>query len=106
VVSGLSPHVKKSSKRLQKKISKQRAYQQDLESLKAEWNTIPEQFHLRAKEYHARRIAYFVVNGWTDPIVLEQDARTIVDGLHRLKAAIYLGNETVEATIKSASHSQ
>lgn len=50
-------------------------------------------------KYHARRIAFFVVNKWTDPIVLNGDG-SIKDGLHRLKAAIYLGMEVVEIKIE------
>jgi ParB-like nuclease domain len=45
-------------------------------------------------------IAYFVVNGWSDPIILNHDERTIIDGLHRLKAAMYLGMDTIEVAIR------
>src|SRR5205809_638791 len=49
------------------------------------------------RTYHAKRIAFFVLNGWDDyPIVLNKDLHTIKEGLHRLKAAIFLDMETVE----------
>ena len=50
-----------------------------------------------------RRIVYFVVNGWEEPILLCKDGCTISDGLHRLKAAIYLGLEEVEVKLGDAS---
>lgn len=51
------------------------------------------------RQYHARRIAFFVVNKWTNPIVLNREWR-IKDGLHRLKAARYLGIEVVDIEIE------
>jgi hypothetical protein len=48
------------------------------------------------KKYHAKRIAFYVVNGWQDGIVLNEDKKTVKDGLHRLKATIFLGWDTVE----------
>ena len=79
-----------------------RRYQEDLEILKSEWRQAKsvEEYCELVKQYHTRRIAYFVVNGWNDRILLEQDAQTMIDGLHRLKAAQYLGMETIEANIK------
>ncbi len=50
------------------------------------------------RKYHAR-IAFFVVNGWDEPIVLNTDEHKIKEGLHRLKAAIFLGWETVEVDV-------
>lgn len=51
------------------------------------------------RKYHAQRIAYFVVNGWSEPIVLQADGSTMKDGLHRLLAAVFNGEEEVEVEI-------
>lgn len=56
---------------------------------------------------HVNRIAYFVRNGWSDPIeisvgVLAMGAYVewpVVDGNHRLAAAIYRGDKTILATL-------
>ena len=82
-----------------------RRYQEDLELLKSEWTQAAtfQEYCQMVKEYHTRRIAYFVVNGWSDRILLDQDAQTMIDGLHRLKAAQYLGMQTIKADIKPAT---
>ena len=51
------------------------------------------------RKYHAKRVAFHVVNGWQDRIVLNEDKQTIKDGLHRLKAAIFMGWETVDVDV-------
>jgi heterodisulfide reductase subunit B len=56
---------------------------------------VPERYEW-IKKYHAKRIAFHVVIGWHERIVLNEDKKTIKDGLHRLKAAIFLGCDTVE----------
>ena len=54
----------------------------------------------RCRTYHARRIAYFVVNGWDGELIeLKADGFSMIDGLHRLRAAIYKGQETVEVKV-------
>ncbi len=62
-----------------------------------------QEFIDRRRIYHAKRIAHFVVHGWTDPIILEAKVKMVevkmVDGSHRLKAAIYMGKEEVEVVI-------
>lgn len=77
-----------------------RGFQTHLPELQAEWGSASsaEDYCLRVKTYHARRIAQFVRHGWTDPIALTKD-KTITDGLHRLRAAIHKGMEEVEVTI-------
>jgi hypothetical protein len=57
-----------------------------------------QEFADRCRRYHAKRIAYFVVNGWTDPIILNADG-SMKDGLHRFKAAIFKGMDEVDVTI-------
>ena len=52
----------------------------------------------RSRGYHARRIAYLVVHGWTDPIVLDWKEK-MIDGTHRLKAARHLKLPEVEVLI-------
>jgi hypothetical protein len=79
----------------------ERAYQTDLEELKTEWRAkakTRQECDDLVKTYHARRIARFVVHGWTDPIALTADGR-MNDGLHRLKAANFKGMDEVEVTI-------
>ena len=65
------------------------AHRQELER---EWQresggSLDEQARLQ-KIYNARRIAHFVVHGWTDPIVLAANG-DMIEGTHRLKAAIH-----------------
>jgi hypothetical protein len=77
-----------------------RGYQTHLTELVNEWNNKARSFqeycqHVRG--YHAKRVAFFVKKKWADdPIVLNKDGCTIREGLHRLKAAIYLNMEYVE----------
>lgn len=72
----------------------ERGYQRHLAQLVAEWqagaNGDAAEFYRLQKQYHARRIAYFVVRGWTDPIVLAANG-DMIEGTHRLKAAIHKG---------------
>lgn len=58
------------------------------------------------REEHARRIAWFVLNGHTDAISVDvgcpefpdhTDVWVIQDGNHRFAAAIYRRDETIEA---------
>ena len=76
-----------------------REFQKDCKEITAEWNmeagnSFEEYCRLRT-QYHARRIAYFVVHGWNDPIVLHDNKHGIKDGLHRLKAAKRKGIKTI-----------
>ena len=54
---------------------------------------------------HIERIAYLVRHGWTRPIsvIIERyygnASYYIDDGYHRLAAAIYLGDKTIEAVV-------
>jgi hypothetical protein len=85
-----------------------RSFQDDLELLKSEWHN-EENFEKRCtliKQYHARRIAFFVVNGWDDPIVLNVDSRTVKDGLLRLRAAIHMRWDMIDAATarRTAAH--
>jgi len=79
-----------------------RGFQEDLPTLQTEWNQMArnfDQFCQLVKAYHARRIAFFVVHGWNEPIMLRSDGCTIKDGLHRFKAAIYKCIPDVEIAI-------
>lgn len=66
-----------------------------------------EDLHDKSSIDHAQRIAYFVHNGWQDPIVIDVGVPTlgfnpdwiIWDGNHRLAAAIYRGDKFIEAEI-------
>ena len=83
----------------------ERAFQRDLEELKAEWlqasNNARDaaEWIRQLKSYHARRVAWFVAHGWSDPITIGSDGK-IKDGLHRLHAAKFLGNEEVEVVLE------
>lgn len=67
------------------------------------WPTHPSGY----QEYHARRIAYLVVNGWEDPIELDFGVPVIgyfnkvplVDGNHRFCASIARGDELIKADV-------
>jgi hypothetical protein len=55
--------------------------------------------HVKAwmREYHIRRTAYFVTNGWAGPLTLDA-AGWIRDGAHRLLAAAVRGDEFVDCS--------
>ena len=49
-----------------------------------------------SRKEHIKRIAYLVINKQTDPIEIETEANWLVnDGNHRLAAAIYRNDETI-----------
>lgn len=80
-----------------------RGFQDDIDSLNAEWNAGSvdiQTYCIRMRQYHARRVAYFVNQGTWRPITLAPDGRHVKDGLHRLKAAIYLGHKEIDASIE------
>lgn len=67
---------------------------------KAEWGAWPPP-SLR-REVHAGRVRWFMLNGWSDPISVDVGipsmchvAWPVVDGNHRLAAAIMLGHEKI-----------
>ncbi len=75
-----------------------RSFQGDLMDLEIEWKQKTSNGHNRhnlIKEYHSKRIAYFVINGWKEPITLYKNSLKIKDGLHRLRAAKYLNKEFI-----------
>ncbi len=100
------PEMAEISEAVRNNDLEERSFQGDLGSLLYEWNQlnyIPEEKHRLIKKYHCQRIAYFVVRGWNDPIVLRPDGRTIKDGLHRFKAALFLRKTDVEVIIENLS---
>ena len=49
-----------------------------------------------ARQYHARRVAFFVVNGWEDdPIEVGRD-NWLIEGGHRMRAAEQVGLEQIQ----------
>lgn len=55
-----------------------------------------------ALEYHEKRVAFLVVNGWKDSIKIELPETwcfNIFDGHHRLAAAIYLNKPKVRIQV-------
>jgi hypothetical protein len=78
-----------------------RGYQTHFDELNLEWEEglrSLQELADRQKSYHAKRIAHFVVHGWSDPIILDANGK-ITDGLHRLKAAIFMGKDEVDVII-------
>src|SRR6266850_2841543 len=79
-----------------------RGYQKHRKELTDEWNrggATPQEYNQREQKYHARRIAGFTANGWRDAPILKKDARSVHDGLHRVKAAKHLGRKTIKVQI-------
>ena len=52
------------------------------------------------RRYHAQRIAALVVEGWTDPIEIDENDR-IVDGNHRVRAALFRGDSEIAVLVKN-----
>lgn len=82
----------------------ERDYQADVEELKSEWYSASkggrdsDEWVRQVKGYHARRVAFFVENGWDDPITITSDGQ-IRDGSHRLRAAIFKGRGEVDVVV-------
>ena len=94
------PSCSEIAKAIEDRKFENREFQKDIKSIDSEANRkagSEKEYCNFLKQYHARRIAYFVVHGWKDPIVLRENG-TVKDGLHRLKAAIYKGVETIDVT--------
>jgi hypothetical protein len=78
-----------------------RGYQTHFDELNLEWEEglrSLQELADRQKSYHAKRIAHFVVHGWSDPIILDANGK-IRDGSHRLKAAIFMGKDEIDVII-------
>ncbi len=91
---------------IKNKELEERGFQTYCDALGREWAnglSLPadyDEFGRRCRIYHARRIAYFVVNGWDgEAIELAADGVRVTDGLHRLRAAIHKGQETVAVKV-------
>lgn len=60
------------------------------------------------RESHVHRVAFFVVNGWTDAVDMDLGCPSlgyhspwpIQDGNHRFAAAVYLGHQTIRANLE------
>jgi hypothetical protein len=90
----------------------ERGFQNSLQALLSEWAeglSLPadlDEYGRRCRIYHARRIAYFVVNGWDgEAIELAPDGVSVTDGLHRLRAAIFNRQEEVEVKVAGETSS-
>lgn len=80
----------------------ERSFQRDEKELNDEWNRKAineDHYYALQKGYHSQRIAYFMVHGWNDPIVLNMDGCTIEGGLHRFKAAKYRNMEVIDVIV-------
>ena len=62
---------------------------------------------ISVRQFHVRRVAHFVVNDWTDAISIDVGVPDlgchvdwiVIDGNHRLAAAFYRGDETIEGNV-------
>src|SRR6266404_3066244 len=74
---GCEPSKEEIERAVHKKHLEKRGFQDHRRELIAEWNEGGsfEEYCDRARKYHARRIAFFVVNRWNHPIVLNKDKR-------------------------------
>jgi hypothetical protein len=91
------PSKEEIQKAVDEKNFETRGFQEHEHELRAEWEQVdgPERYD-RIRNYHARRIAFFVLNEWDKyPIILKKDGREVSEGSHRLRAAIHLGMESV-----------
>lgn len=97
------PSVEDIRKAIDEGRLEERGFQTDLEALRTEWEQQsqgnPLEFYRLQGVYHARRIAYFVVRGWSDPIVVDRSGN-LHGGLHRLKAAKFLDHHEIDAIVK------
>ncbi len=74
-----------------------RGFQNNIKELTDEWNhggSLDEYLRL-SRQYHARRIAYFIVHPSNDPVMLDKNTGGVKEGLHRLKAAKHKGEKTI-----------
>ena len=96
------PTKEEIEKAILEKDFERRSFQGDLNELNAEWNKEAKNFYEVVKRFHIRKTACLVVEGWDEPILLCKDERTILDGLHRLKAAIFLKMDTIDVIVTDA----
>lgn len=92
-------------KAIQEKDFERRSFQGDILELDAEWKKraeVENEYYYWQRRFHVKKVACLVSEGWEDPILLYKDEFTILDGSHRLKAAIYLGHEEVEVIVTDA----
>ena len=71
-----------------------RGFQSHKYELREQWYNNPDCARL-AREYHARRIAYFVVNKWDDEVEVGRD-NWLIEGGQGLRAARHLRHETID----------
>ncbi|MFM2217075.1 MAG: hypothetical protein RL240_1393 [Planctomycetota bacterium] len=101
VQMGCEPTRDEIQRAIDDKQFEQRGFQTHFDELQTEWESnvsSAQEWNERIRTYHTRRIAHFVVQGWTDPIILTAGGK-MKDGLHRFKAAIFMGMVEVEVTI-------
>jgi len=100
---GFNPAKEDIENAINNNVLESRGFQSHWDELNAEWALAAkgnlDEFCRLQKEYHARRVAFFVVNGWDDPIELNENG-TMKDGTHRLKAAIHKNMDEVKITVK------
>jgi hypothetical protein len=84
---------------IKKNELEQRGLQEYESSLFHEWDRVPSLDRARAvQQYHSRRVAFFCVNGWEEPIkICVHDV--LEDGAHRLLAARHRKLETIDCII-------
>jgi hypothetical protein len=95
----VEPSPEEIEKAIAENIFETRGFQENIIALTDEWNKeagldFDKYLYLR-RQYHARRIAYFVVHPSSDPIILDKETGGVKEGLHRLKAAKHRGAKSV-----------
>lgn len=88
-----------------KKEPEPRGLQEDWEELVEEWKRVPlPDLANVMSQYHARRIAHLGVNGWPDEDVVKICVHDVLeDGAHRLLAAKYNCEETIDCVVVRCS---
>jgi len=96
------PAKEEIEKAILEKDFEMRSFQGDIEELKTEFKNSGVECYAQIKRYHKRRIAYLAVKGCKDPILLCKDECTILDGLHRLKAAKHIVLKEIDVIVTDA----
>lgn len=82
------------------RVLKKKMVTSALESSQFEVDAVPPSVNILR---HAKRVAYFVANGYDKPIVINTGIEfvkpVVSDGVHKLAAAIYIGREYIDCIV-------
>ena len=84
-----------------KKEVETRGLQEHWQGLLEEWKRVPEsELPHVLRQYHARRIAFFWLNGWAEDDAIEICVHDVLeDGAHRFLSAKYKGKTTINCVV-------